>query len=103
MEFFRQGDVAILRIDALPEGEAKPVKRDAKRIVLAYGEVTGHAHAIATPGVKLMEVGSERYLTADKPFAITHEEHATVHVPAGTFRVIRQREYSPESIRQIAD
>lgn len=100
---YRQGDVLIMQIDALPIGEAKPVKRDAQRIVLAYGEVTGHAHAIATPGVKLMEIGAERYITADKPFAIQHEEHATVHVPAGTFRVIRQREYSPAEIRQIAD
>lgn len=104
MELYRQGDIAILRIDVLPAGEAKPVKRDArKRIVLALGEVTGHAHVITTPNVKMVEIGEDRYLNSDKPFTIQHEEHAVVHVPAGTFRVIRQREYHPTEIRRVAD
>ena len=35
--------------DAIPEA-AKPVARDHGRVVLAYGEATGHAHAIASAG-----------------------------------------------------
>ena len=47
---YRQGDVLLIPTDAIPE-KAKRVTRDAGRIVLAYGEVTGHAHAIASRGV----------------------------------------------------
>ena len=42
-----QGDVLIRQVANVPQ-EAKPVGRDDERVVLAYGEVTGHAHAIKT-------------------------------------------------------
>jgi hypothetical protein len=41
----RQGDVALVLVTKLPEGCAE-IPNDRGRIVLAYGEVTGHAHAI---------------------------------------------------------
>jgi hypothetical protein len=42
----RQGDVLLTPVLSLPVG-LKEVPLDKGRIVLAYGEVTGHAHAIA--------------------------------------------------------
>ncbi len=62
----RQGDVFLERIgdvDALPEG-LNSVKRDQGRIVLAYGELTGHAHAIDECNAELLgKTGSdERWL-----------------------------------------
>lgn len=47
---FRQGDVALVRIGTLP-ANLTAVPLDRGRIVLAYGEVTGHAHAIADHGI----------------------------------------------------
>lgn len=44
-EHYRQGDVLIERIDSVPD-DAQPVPLEDGRIVLAHGEVTGHAHAI---------------------------------------------------------
>lgn len=41
----RQGDVQLEPVAALPAG-CTEIKPDSNRIVLAYGEVTGHAHAI---------------------------------------------------------
>ena len=42
----RQGDVLLIPTDSIPEG-TKPAKRDSRgRLVLAEGEVTGHAHVI---------------------------------------------------------
>jgi hypothetical protein len=59
---YRQGDVFLERVASIPKG-AKPVKRDAGRVVLAYGEVTGHAHAIADKHVTMLEVDEGiRYL-----------------------------------------
>lgn len=34
---------------------------------------------------------------------VVHEEHATIKLPQGTYRVWRQREYSPTEIRIIRD
>lgn len=61
---FRQGDVMIERIgdlDQLPS-DAKPAARDNGRVVLAYGEVTGHAHALTAPNAELFTRGTDRWL-----------------------------------------
>lgn len=53
----RQGDVMIERIGDvtdLPEGLVS-IARDRGRVVLAYGEVTGHAHALKDPNAELVE------------------------------------------------
>ena len=35
--------------------------------------------------------------------ALQHDEHATINLPPGSYIVRRQREYSPEEIRRVAD
>jgi hypothetical protein len=105
-QIFRQGDVLLVAVAVLPEG-AKDITPD-DRIVLAYGEVTGHAHAIEEPASKarparLWDAGAERFLQVLEKTALRHEEHAPVELPAGVYRVVQQREYSPEEIRNVAD
>lgn len=90
----RQGDVLIVAVDDIP-ADARLVDRDRGRVMLAYGEVTGHAHAIHTPDAKLLERPGARYLRLDSPAELQHEEHATIELPAGEFRVVIQREYVP--------
>jgi hypothetical protein len=34
---------------------------------------------------------------------VVHEEHAVVTLPAGWYRVVRQREYVPGAVRLVAD
>lgn len=97
----RHGDVLIDQVDTDVDGQAIP--REGGKIILAHGEVTGHAHAIAQRAVRFVEVESERYLSSTNPFVVRHEEHAPIKLPAGTFKVVRQREYSPEAIRNVAD
>ncbi|MGH2683007.1 MAG: hypothetical protein ACRDIX_07220 [Actinomycetota bacterium] len=103
---YRQGDVLIVAVDEVPD-RTKAVARDRGRIVLAYGEVTGHTHAIADRGAELVESQElqERFLRvlAEGGVTLTHEEHAPVVIPEGTYRVVRQREYTPETIRNVAD
>jgi hypothetical protein len=102
---YRQGDVLIIAVSAIPE-MLDPIDREGGRVVLAHGEVTGHAHAIRAEGAalfrdpKLMAV----FMTVtDTPVALEHDEHDTIMLPPGNYRVIRQREYSPEAIRNVAD
>lgn len=109
----RQGDVLVQRIDCLPSN-LKPIPREGGRVVLAHGEVTFHAHAIhdnhATHFSSLSESASAPGLAAvtylevnEAMAALTHEEHATIQLPPGNYRVVRQREYSPQALRNVAD
>lgn len=104
MEIYRQGDVALVRVTGRI-GKGEEVPRDEHgRIVLAYGEVTGHAHAIMDPGATLIALGgTERILRVNKPVSLRHEEHGPIHLPRGNWRVLRQREYTPEEVRYVAD
>lgn len=103
-QMVRQGDVLLLPVRHRITEAAKPVPRDAGRIVLAYGEVTGHAHAIDDALAELFEEKDGRlFLRADAVVALRHEEHGAIDIAPGTYRVVRQREYHPEAIRNVAD
>lgn len=101
---YRQGDVLLQRVENTPTN-LTPIPREGGKVVLAHGEVTGHAHAIADSGVRFGRDGSGvTYLEiADALAMLTHQEHGTIELPKGTYRVTRQREYSPEAIRNVAD
>lgn len=106
MNIYRQGDVLIRQVTKIPNG-AK-AKKNKGRIVLAYGEVTGHAHAIAEPQAKeyTMEQAEgvvRRFLDVASGADVKHEEHATIQLPPGFYEIIQQREYTPEAIRNVAD
>ena len=95
---YRQGDVFLQSVQAIPE-QAVPVARDAGRIILAYGEVTGHAHAIEAPVAEatLLSAGeNERFLRLLTDADLVHEEHGLIHLPAGDYQVIRQRVWTDE-------
>ncbi|GGN82071.1 hypothetical protein GCM10011610_33090 [Nocardia rhizosphaerihabitans] len=81
-------------------------KRDGRgRLVLALGEVTGHAHAIPGPGRLIREAGvfGPMLLHLPEGGRVVHEEHAAIGLPKGWYRVVRQREYVPGSVRVVAD
>jgi hypothetical protein len=98
----RQGDVLLVQVEAIPP-TAIEQPRDAGRVILAYGEVTGHAHAICEPDVIKLADGIAEYLNAPTGACIRHEEHAPLDVPAGKFRIVHQVEYTPAAIRRVAD
>ena len=100
MECWRQGDVLLIRVDKIPEGLTK-----AKDLVLAHGEVTGHAHRILSrKGVARWVAERLQYLEITRPKALLkHEEHATVELPAGKYEVLIQVEYSPGALRSVVD
>ena len=112
---YRQGDVLIERIDNVP-GTAQKQKRST-RVILAHGEVTGHHHAletrdpadwwkegeISTSNTKPGTLAGALFVTLPAGGEVTHQEHAKIELPKGTYRITRQREYSPEAIRNVAD
>jgi hypothetical protein len=105
---YRQGDVLLIPVshELLPAG-ARAVPRDARgRLVLALGEATGHAHALAARDAELLADPDDidrRFLQIVSASLLTHEEHDAIPLPPGLYRVVRQREYSPGAVRQVAD
>lgn len=107
----RQGDVFIERI--AEANITEPAKKEDGRTILAHGEVTGHAHAIAAPKVVKSKERTEQRQNAPAIVSeleiqqalaeLRHEEHGTIPLEEGAYRVTRQREYSPEAIRNVAD
>ncbi len=111
----RQGDVLFLPISSLPNGDRK--KRPTGTV--AYGEVTGHHHSLATEDLEraeVLEIGdglfvhvSESGIRIDgrevfqRGAAFEHQEHLPVTLPAGDYKVIIQREYQVEAIRNVVD
>ncbi|GLW57530.1 hypothetical protein [Kitasatospora phosalacinea] len=107
---YRQGDVLIVPVapSAVPGAVAHMARqpRDVRgRLVLALGEVTGHAHAVLGPGELVREGGqfAPAWLHLPEGGKVVHEEHAAITLPGGWFRVVRQREYTPGAVRMVAD
>jgi hypothetical protein len=97
---FRHGDVLIAAADAIPA-----TARQRQHCILARGEATGHSHRVE-PGsaAVLYEDGDVMYLeVVAEGASVVHEEHAPIDLPRGTYRVWRQREYTPEEIRRVID
>lgn len=112
-KLWAQGDI-ILELVADVESAA-PINIDPdKAVVLARGEVTGHRHAFYAGAVMFRDdalardVPAQLYLghvkIAEKDGAdLKHEEHGTIHLPKGTYRVRRQREFDAGEARIVAD
>lgn len=110
----RQGDVLLHPIAALPENVRR---RDDADVVLAHGEVTGHAHRVA-PKDRASVVFYDRaessapeviyYLEVMAPAEIEHEEHGTHDrstrtANPGIYEVRRQTESWMDEVRFVGD
>ena len=97
MKQVRQGDVLLAAVDMEPPKDA----RKQREVILADGELTGHAHRLSAPEVLEWEVEGQRYVrVSGGPGVLSHEDHDPTPVPVlepgATYRVIPQREYSLE-------
>ena len=104
---YRQGDVLLDHVDDLPAGtRATPLPPDEGRVVLAYGESTGHFHSVPQEDAELLEVTTadrvERYLRIRGNTRLTHQEHAAIELEPGFYRVQIQSEYVPDPLSPIA-
>lgn len=99
----RQGDVLLVPCDPpkylVPlgvqhrTGDLIRVPQHDGRVILAYGEVTGHAHAISGDVARLFtDNGTLRMLEIINSTQLRHEEHGAIDLEPGWYQVIRQRE-----------
>lgn len=109
-----QGDVFFRRVDAIPAGAiAMPATNG--EIIVTHSE-TGHHHAMVLDrkrGKPAVEMFSDKnnpliaWLRVNRPTALEHRRPFDTHAPilfaSGIYEVRRQREYSPEGWRRVAD
>ena len=90
---YRQGDVLLCRVSKVHSGS--PVPPDAGgRLVIAEGEHSGHAHALAPERAQLFRRGRQLRLSVGADgTALSHEEHSPILLPQGHYLIRRQREY----------
>lgn len=97
----RQGDVLLVKVGKVP---AK-VKRLGTNIV-AYGEVTGHCHKVEVDAGDVTLVEDEEgnmFVNVKGKATMKHDEHAPIGLDEGSYKVVIQREYTPEAIRPVLD
>ncbi len=104
---YRQGDVRIVPVSDIPDS-AKFTKVTERGIVLAEGEVTGHAHRIYGPLARhanlFITEDNQKFLKVTAPVALKHEEHKEVVIQPGNYKIIIHHEYAPAALpRQVAD
>ena len=101
---YAQGDILIERVDDIDAARHAAVNADPDgAVVLARGEVTGHRHAIMRGAVMFRDDALARDMPRDlyvghvrvtgTEALLRHEEHATITLPKGTYRICRQREF----------
>jgi hypothetical protein len=113
MRLIRQGDVLLLEVLKLPS--ACQEIGAGRRLTLAYGEATGHAHelVVADTDCGTNEVAarlygmaglpeSRRFLFVDRACVLTHQEHGAISIRPGFYEVIQQREYVPPLVPNSA-
>ena len=110
MNLYRQGDVLLMRVSALPDGAKEQPRVDNERIVLEYGEVTGHAHAVLDADAALYNIVDEAERVAAQYLVVrgvgvdlVHEEHGTITLPPGIYQRWFQQEYDGEEERRVLD
>lgn len=100
---YRQGDVLITPVDNIPTNLKK-----TERCTLALGEVTGHHHSILDGNAvgyanDAKSLAQYVRVTNSKGASLTHQEHDTIVLPEGTYKVHGQVEYTPERLQRVAD
>jgi hypothetical protein len=109
----RQGDIYF---DKVKKPDLSKLKR-TNNTVIAYGEVTGHAHTIVSPSVDQMQIYEDTecalsqaggiYVFSDEPVVAQHDTHGTMTSPPKKWiHIYRQREYDvTEKLRErkVAD
>lgn len=97
---YRHGDVLIEAVNSIPKAREK-----LPHTILAHGEVTGHCHRIKESDDADLYATSEGFYlhVRTDSVSVVHEEHKTITLTQGFYRVWRQREYSPKEIRVVRD
>jgi hypothetical protein len=118
-----QGDVTLIKAD-IPQKLLKGKKRKTKagRVILAFGEATGHHHSLDTKKAYILEPTPElnalfnaqvgipkqasildAVLVVEAPDEIKHQEHSGLQIAPGVYWEVIEQEYTPGRIERARD
>jgi hypothetical protein len=113
---YRQGDVLLVAAKSIPPDTRETTRDEHGRIVLAYGEVTGHAHAFRGKGVcgftkldnnevefLLVEGGGSGAMLKHELVDGKKAEHDAQAIPPGKYELAQQVEYTPAELQRVSD
>lgn len=113
----RQGDVLVTPIDSIP-ADASKQKPEPRGIVLAHGELSGHAHCVEPKAADDMVFPDAVYgyvkralrVLSDTPVrhtnpdgSPTHEHHDMPITPGNRLVIIQREALSDDESRQVED
>lgn len=85
---YRQGDLLLI-----PTDESVPYQsKEFPDGIVLRGEATGHAHRLEGEAT-LHGFAAPSYINVTGPAKLTHDEHDTIELPFGRYKVQRQREF----------
>ena len=98
-KLIRQGDVMLEPVSSIPIDIKK------KDEILAYGEVTGHKHRLFGGQFQVFkDQENTQFVQIQEETELVHEEHDTLQIPKGVYKVVMQREFDiVEGIRKVMD
>jgi len=95
--YAQQGDQLFFKTETLPSIPMEHVKDG----VLVLSPVTGHAHRVV--GGLVQKSGSQFFITG--PAQVFHEEHKTLDIPEGHWRMdtVQEFDHLTEEARNVID
>ena len=105
-----QGDVYFFRArtNEIPKNFVEVLPENGELIV-THSE-TGHHHVMNPAGARMFRNPDNEFdsvLVLDRPTSLDHKRtfdtHESIMFDAGVYKVRRQREYTPEGFRKVAD
>ena len=102
---FRQGDILFVKINEDATGDEVP-RDNQNRVVVAEGEATGHCHAIHEDAVEMFrdqKLDRAWVVVKEATADVVHEEHDTITLDEGTWRIVYQRQYVRGQVRRVLD
>lgn len=112
-KMFRQGDVLLIQVNIAVK-DLEPAPEDARGLVLAEGETSGHYHAIFGRGARMMRFraspgriiarvddGGEVRVIGGGSGGV--DRHTPIALPPGRYEVRVQRSFSAGYSRRVED
>ena len=96
---YRHGDLLITKINAIPEDTVQINDK-----IIAEGEISGHKHKIfGSAQVHIrpsfidrpINENSEVWFNAFDEIKLGHEEHKTLEIPKGVYKVTKEQQFDP--------
>jgi hypothetical protein len=99
-KIIRHGDVLLRESNKIPTGT-----KQLRTKIVAEGEATGHNHKFQGQVLIYETEQGQKFVDAKEELQLTHQEHKTIHVPAGIYEVIQEQEFDPfqSEIQRVRD